>query len=174
MKKKEIIRQNQEKKKLKSTGDFKWLRYASYMCVAMVVLFLVYTGMLSTANPEGMAALFEGNLFVTVGFVVCAANLFIWNVLKTIIKNLEEFKNIDAAKVKLIIIAVAELVLFNYATMALVCIGLYSYFNWKRGFRDIFDDIKQNGQLKEIIALLVVLVILIFLTYFIAMAAMIK
>ena len=44
MKRRDLIRQ---KNKLAKTGGFRYIRYAKYACVAMVVLFLVYVGGLS-------------------------------------------------------------------------------------------------------------------------------
>lgn len=177
MKKRDEIKQKRDvikqKQKLKKVDDFKWIKYASYMCIAMVVLFLVYAYMLAMTTKGGIETLIVENLFVTVGFIVCAGNLFVWNEIKRILTDLHEFKNIEATKAKLILIAVAELIMFNYATAALVFFSLYNYFKWKgTSLKEMYDEIVKTKQLKSLILLFVVLVVFVSLTYVIAMAAL--
>lgn len=170
MKKHEL---NKQKNKLKKRNDFKLIRYAKNMSVVMIVLFLVYVSLLSMTTQGGMAALFNSNLFVTVGFIVCTANLYIWQEMKKILADLNSYENIESSKVKLILIAVAELVLFNYATVALIVLALVRYFKWRNiSIKQLYLEIKKTCQRSAVTICASVLVSFVTLSYFIVMTAM--
>lgn len=162
---------NRQKGKLKKINDFRWIRYARYMCVVMVVLFLFYFSILVMSNKGDIAGLFKDNLFVTVGFVICACNLFIWNELKIIHKNLMDYSCVDTNKMKLILITITEIILFNFATSILIIISLIKYFKWD-GFNEIIKEIKMQHKAKSILLLLIVLIIFILLIYTILFTAL--
>lgn len=169
MKKREI---NKQKQKLKKHGDYKMIRYAKNMCIMMIVLFLIYVSLLSMQTPDGFNGLFENNLFVVVGFIVCTANLYIWNELKAILESMKNYSNIESVKIKLIIICIFELILFNYATAILIAISLFRYFKWfENGIKDFFSEIKKTHQCKSLTIFASVMIFFVSLSYFIVFTA---
>ena len=167
MKKREI---NKEKQKLKKTSDFKMIRFARYICIAFVLIFLFYVSLLVSTVQGDFAKLFETNLFVTVGFIISALNIFIWYLLKLVNSNLEDYKNIDSCKVQLILVSVTQIILFNYACAALTIFSLIKYFKWNQ--RISCAELKKQNQTGVLIALGIGFAVMVVLAYTIVIKAM--
>lgn len=168
MNKKEL---NREKGKVFLKDDLRWIKYSQFMCLIMVVLFLVYFSFLVMQAKGDMMGLFNGNLFVTIGFIISAISILLWYEFKKMREQLLNFEHIDANHLKLMIIGLTELLTFNFATLIMIIISLVKYFNWE-GFKEIFAGIKRQNQTSSVVSLTVVLGILIFLTYLILFTAL--
>ena len=162
---------NSERNKIVLKDDLRWLKYSQYMCIVMVVLFLVYFSFLVMQNKGDVMALFNNNLFVTIGFIISACSLYIWSIFKKMRAELANYEHIDSNHLKLIIIGVAELVLFNFAALIMIIISLVKYFNWE-GFKEIFKGIKRQTQTSSVVLMTIILGIFIFLTYLILFTAL--
>lgn len=169
MKKRDVMKQ---KRKLKKYGEFKMAKFAQYMCIAMVLLFLAYFGLLATQTKGGMKELLSTNLFITTGFIVCVVNLYVFYTLKRLLGNLENFEYIEATRMEMLIIAIAQLLLFNYASAALLIYCLIKYFKWQ-GFhiKEAFREIKKTKQLSNVLVTAGLLVFMGILAFVIGIAA---
>ena len=141
MKKRDVMKQ---KRKLKKYGEFK-----SKVCTIYVhchgSAFLSF-GLLATQTKGGVNELLSTNLFITTGFIVCVVNLYVFYALKRLINNLENFEYVEATRIEMLIIAIAQLLLFNYASAAPSIYCLIKYFKWQ-GFsiKEAFREIKQSS-----------------------------
>lgn len=165
---------NIQKMKVKKLDELRWLKYAKNTCVLMVILFLVYVGLLSISENQNLAELISTNLFVIIGFIICTANLYIWNDMNYMINDLSNYKNIDVICFKLIIIAVSELLLFNYAAVLLIVIGLVRLFNWKQlSIKDLWKNIYKMNQTHVVLICLGIMIVFILLSYIVVFQALI-
>lgn len=168
MKKKDMIKQRNKLKKIEKP---KYMIYAKYACVALVVLFLIYTGLLSMMLQQPMQVLLSENLVIIIGFMICVANLYVWFLLKQFIKEMEALEHIESVRMNLIVMAIAQASLLNYISAVLLIISLKKYFSW-RGFSPMkaLREIKKDGQISVLAISVVVLGLLMALVYMIYFA----
>lgn len=168
MKKKDMIKQ---RNKLKKVERPKYMLYAQYACIILVVLFLIYTGLLSVILDESMQVLLSENLVIIIGFMICVANLYVWFLLKQLIKEMEALEHIESVRMNLIVMAIAQACLLNYISAILLLISLKKYFSWQT-FSPIkaLKEIKKDGQTSVLAVSVIVLGLLMTLVYMIYFA----
>ncbi|WP_032120967.1 hypothetical protein [Clostridium amazonitimonense] len=152
--------------RLKEFKDFRLIVYAKNMSVFITVIFLIYIG-LQIGNYKGdVHRLFTEVPTNVIGFIASVANLYIWFELNNIIQDIKLSKNIETIRLKLMIMIVGEVILFNFVTVGLLVLSLIKYFKWKDvKITDLIKDIKREGQKSSIISLTLTLLICILLTY---------
>ncbi|MDL2276782.1 hypothetical protein LJC02_03915, partial [Breznakia sp. OttesenSCG-928-G09] len=159
MKKREI---NKQKQKLKKESNIKWIKRAKNMCVALVVLFLVYVFGFSVVLKESFSKVITEYPIIIVGFIVAVANLFVWATLKRFIKMLETYEHIEFVQVSLIIITIAQVLLVNFISVVLLIVSLVKCFNWQVFDKKVaFQKIKEEKLLLPLLGMCVILAILV-------------
>ena len=123
---------NKEQLKIKELGNLKFMRYATYSCVALVLLFLMYIAIMAQSVSMSYEQLISSNPIFLIGFLICTVNLYVWFLLKRHMKDLKEVKNIDSIRIQLIIMAIFQLLTLNIAAASLLFLSLYSYFKWDK------------------------------------------
>ncbi len=163
MKKRDVIRQ---KNKLRTTGSFRYMCYAKYACVAMIVLFLVYVGGLSNLSGKSYEELISKSPIVITGFMICTANLYVWYVLKNFLKDLEVPQHVESVRVNLLLMTVGQFVLMNFISAILMILSLRKYFSWESfSFKGALKEIRKEGQLSVLVITAVVLILFISLVF---------
>ncbi len=152
--------------RLKENKDFRLIVYAKSMSVFITIIFLIYVG-LQIGNYKGdFHRLFIEAPTNVIGFIASVANLYIWFELNNIIKDIKLSKNIETIRLKLMIMIVGEVILFNFVTAGLLTLSLIKYFKWKDvKITDLVKDIKIEGQKSSIMLLSLILLMCISLTY---------
>lgn len=169
MKKREVTKQKQ---KLKKYDSFKMLKFAQYMCIALILLFLLYMSLIAMNYEGGFNALLAENLFTTVGFIICTVNLYVFYAIKRLRTNMEEYRDIEATRVELIIIMIVQLVLFNYASAGLLVYSLVKYFKWRPFvFKNITSEISKSKKWSTILITLMIMVALMGMAFVVIYAA---
>lgn len=155
-KKSELIKQ---KNKLKVTEQFKLLVYARWISLVTAMLVLVLFFMNTGFTTENMQNIMKENPILTVGFLICMIDLFIWYQLNILIQHITSFEHIETVRIQLIVIAVVQLIGFNYLSFFCVVLALIRYFRWD-GFsiKSAVLEIKKENQLKNTLILALVLI----------------
>lgn len=170
MKKREITKQKQ---KLKKQDSFKMVKLAQFMCIALILLFLVYLSLIGINYKGGFNALLAENLFTTVGFIVCTLNLYVFYAIKRLRNNMETYQCIEATKIEMLFITIAQLALFNYASAGLLVYSLVKYFKWSPfKIKNIVSEISKTKKWPTLIVTFIILASLILLAYVIINAAL--
>lgn len=163
MKKKDIIKQ---KNKLKQTGNYKYLRYAKFICILIVVLFLCYVAVLGNITKTSYETLLSENAIVITGFMICGANLYIWYVLKHFLEDLQIPQNVESIRLNLILVAIGQFILMNFISAILIVLSLRKYFQWNQfSFKTTWKDIKKDKQSAVFYVTSIVLLLFIALVY---------
>lgn len=163
MNKRDVIKQ---KNKLKATQNFKYLNYAKYACIIIIVLFLIYVASLSNLGAVSMESLLTSNPIVITGFMICTANLYIWYVLKNFINDVKKLEHIESVRINVMIMVIAQFVFMNFISAILMIISLVKYFQWNNfSIKKALKEIKQEGQLAVLIVTLAVLILFISLVF---------
>ncbi len=163
MKKSELIRR---KNKLKKTANFRYLKYAQYTCILIIVLFLVYVVGLSSAYGQSYEELLSTNPMVITGFIICTANLYVWWVLKHFNVDIEKFENIESIRINLIILCICQFFLLNFVSVVLMILSLVKYFQWKQfSWKQSLKELKADGQLAVLIMTIGVMLLFVALVF---------
>lgn len=155
-KKSDVIKQ---KNKLKVTEGFKLLVYARWISLFTALLVLVLFFLNTGFTTENMQEIMRENPILTVGFLICMIDLFIWYQLNTLIQYITNLNNIETVRIQLLIIAIVQLIGFNYLSFFCVVLALVRYFRWD-GFsiKASVMEIKKENQLKNTLVLALVLI----------------
>lgn len=163
MKKRAVIKQ---RNKLNVMKHYHYLKYAHMACILIVVLFLLYTASLTQIMQISYQELISQNAIVITGFVICMANLYIWYVLKSFLKQLQIPEHIESIRMNLIMMALAQLVLMNFISAFLMLLALIKYFQWGQfSLRKAFQELYQEEQLPLFLVTLFVLSLFILLVF---------
>lgn len=119
----------------------KVLRYASLSCVLLCVCFLAYAYLYAFQNSINVSGLILNNLYITVGYIVCTANIIAWSILSRVRKSLEQNGAEEASKKKLLIVAISEIMLMNFLTSGLIFASIFMIFPLK-GKKTKLDSVR--------------------------------
>ena len=168
MKKKDIIR---KKNNVKQTSNYCYLRYASYACIILVLLFLMYISIYVNIYDTSLEKIMSENPMVIMGFIISTANLYIWYVLKNFLKDIVDNQHIASMQVNLMIMAIAQFVLMNFVSSILLLISLKQYFQWSHlSIKKILKEIKNEQQMPVFIVTSCFLILMISSVYGIYMS----
>ncbi len=151
---------------LKDTKNLKLLIYAKNLSVIITLIFLIYFVLQINVYKGDVQRLFLEAPTNVIGFIASLVNLYIWFELNTMIEDIKSAKNIETIRLKLIIMVIAQVILFNLVTVTLLTLSLVKYFKWKDvKILNLFKNIKIEGQNSSVLLLASVLFICILLTY---------
>ncbi|MEG0329804.1 MAG: hypothetical protein RSC10_05500 [Longicatena sp.] len=163
MKKREVIKQ---KNKLKQVRNLKYLKFAKYACLFLIVMFLIYVGAMSASMNISFEELMSKNAVVIVGFMICTANLYVWYILKHFLTDIENYEHIESIRINLIVLSIAQVFLLNYISAGLMILSLVKYFQWNQfSFKKSLKEIKKEGQLSVLIISLIVMSLFVALVF---------
>lgn len=163
MKKRDVIKQ---KNKLKTVKNVKYLRFATYACLFLIVMFLIYVGAMSSLMDTSFQELISENVIVIVGFMICTANLYVWYILKQFVVDIQDLEHIESIRVNLLVLAVGQAMLLNYVSAILILLSLVKYFQWNQfSLRKSLKEIKKDGQLSVLVVTLLVMILFISLVF---------
>lgn len=163
MKKREIIKQ---KNKLKQIRNIKYLNFAKYACLFLIIMFLIYVGIVSAMLETSYEELLSKDPIVIVGFIICTANLYIWYVLKTFIKDIQSLEHIESIRMNLILMSIGQVLLLNYISAILMLLSLKKYFQWNDfSLKKTLKEIKKDGQIAVLYVTLITLILFVSLVF---------
>lgn len=163
MRKREIIKQ---KNKLKNVKNYRYLNYAKYACILLILLFLMYVGGIANLSGKSFEELLSKNAIVITGFIICTANLYIWYVLKTFLKDLNDLVHIESIRINLILMAIGQFMLMNFISSFLMILSLVKYFQWNQfSLKKALSEIKKDGQLAVLSVTAIALLLFVSLVF---------
>lgn len=152
--------------RLKESKGFKLIVYTKNMSVFITIIFLAYVGLQLSSYKGSINNFFIDAPTNTVGFVVSLANMYIWYELKSILEDIKLSKNIEAIRLKFLIMIVAELILLNFVTLILLALSLKKYFMWEKlSMANMFRDIKKECSNTSILSLALTMSVCIILNF---------
>lgn len=120
MKKQELL--------INATDGFKYLRYAKYSCIIIVIAVLAVF-FYQEAAAGSMEKAFTSSPVVTLGFILAAVNLYVYYGLNDIQQDLINQQNAVYCKSRLIGLAVFEGIFLNAVTIGLSFAAIKRNFN---------------------------------------------
>ena len=100
--------------------NYRYLKYAQYACILIIVLFLIYVVGLSSMYHQTYEELLSGNPLVITGFMICTANLYVWWVLKHFNEDVLNLEHIESMRINLIVLAICQFFLMNFVSTILI------------------------------------------------------
>lgn len=163
MKKRDI---NRQRSQLKAVENYIYLIYAKTACMLLILLCLLYTGMLTQLEQISYQELISKNIIVITGFMISAANLYIWYALNRFIKNLEKLENIESIRANLLIMVIGQCILMNFISAFLMTLALIKYFQWNQfSLKGLYQGLHRDGQLSVLIITLLVFVFVMIMVF---------
>lgn len=151
-----------QRNKVKQMSDLRYLMFAKYACIFLIVVFLIYIGVLSALLHKPFKELFTKDPIIIVGYTICTANLYIWYSLKNYIKDIHDMEHIESIRINLIILAIGQAFLLNYISALLLIMSLWKYFRWNNfSIKKTLLEIKKEKQ--SVVAVITLIIVFLFI-----------
>ncbi|MFV0380798.1 MAG: hypothetical protein ACK5KR_00965 [Breznakia sp.] len=161
------------KRKYKNYENIKWIKLAKNMCVVIVFLFLLYVFGISMLVDINFSQVIVDYPVVAIGFVISAANLFIWYILKKLLDGMLEQQETAGVQLFLSVLTIAQILLLNVIVAGLLFVGVFTSFRWSKfSLKSAFTQLETEGQMKVFIGTVLLLIVFIFLTFLISINVM--
>lgn len=113
-----------------SSKKYGSLKLAMILFVIFPILFLIYLYMSTTMIGGDLVKAISEDPLLNIAFIIAMLNPFCGYMCKIILRDLNEGKDKEIIKINLLILAIAQIFIFNVIGVILLSITLYRNFKW--------------------------------------------
>ena len=124
----------------------KYLNYAKWLCMIMVIMFMVLIFYFMVTQHLSYTALIQENPILLAGFIDCLGNIIVYLLIKKDVERLENNDDVLYIQAKSILYVTVEACLLNMPSMIMLIISSMKCFVWdKKTTLKMWNEIKNKS-----------------------------